>query len=303
MNSDTQFIPKELKTFLHSNFGTVARIEPLSGVAGEGGANRLTFEDGRSVIVKSSPLPRERSFYEHHAGHVKRAGVGVPQLYWSGADDSGNNWIVLEDVLHPFPKERWVCDAEQIEMLFRLHSSTWGSERPKLDTAAYRPSWNEEMTHQACEWFSDKEERSQVERGLIEVQLHARFLFQPLCCLSADPNPTNWRVRRNGELVLTDRERFCYGHPSIDLAITMPGLGRKNGTTEAKIAALYRTCWERNRGSVPTELGDLERWMQVAKIWSAVEFIASATLNPALYPEGTILYIVRELPGFLEQFV
>ncbi|EJY55894.1 ATP synthase F1, gamma subunit [Alicyclobacillus hesperidum URH17-3-68] len=87
-------------------------METLPGVTGDGGVTRLQLDGGKSVIVKSSPLPRERNFYERHAGPIRHTGVGLPSVYWSGADDTGRHWIAIEDVPNPFPRERWVCDAE-----------------------------------------------------------------------------------------------------------------------------------------------------------------------------------------------
>ncbi|WP_081503918.1 phosphotransferase [Alicyclobacillus hesperidum] len=184
-------------------------------------------------------------------------------------------------------------------MLFRLHSSTWRNRRLELDEQAYKPVWDDEMAMQACEWFEDEAERSDMANQMMKLQLDAQVLFEPTCCISADPNPTNWRIRDDGDLVLIDWERFCYGHPAIDLAITMPGLGSKDGTMEGQIADLYRECWERNAGSVPPELSDLERLIRVAKLWSVVEFLANARRNPESYPEQTVACIVRELLGYI----
>jgi len=295
--------PNQLLNFLRSNFGDTTNMTSLSGVTCTGGATRLKFDDGTSVIVKCSAMASERSFYVQHFDLVRLAGVGVPNLHWSGSDDTGRHWIIIEDIPHPFPQERWVCDVEQIEMLVRLHSSTWGDKRPNLDTAAYRPVWNDEMTRHACKWFDNEVERINMMNQLTILQREAQVLFRPTCCVSADPNPTNWRIRANGDLVLIDWERFCYGHPAIDLAITMPGLGNKDGTMEGKIAELYRTCWERNKGSLPAELHDLGRLIRQAKLWSVVEFIANVRLKPEVYPTDTVAYIVRELPGFLDRMV
>lgn len=299
MSRDGSRLPDELLGFVHRRLGKVATTESLFGVAGDGAAVRLELESGNSVIVKSSPLRRERTFYENHAEHIRRMGVGVAELYGSGFDDTGRYWIVMEDIPKPFPQERWVCDREQFEMLFSLHSGTWGDKMPTLDAGVYRPGWDDEMTRRACKWFEDELEQSHVENLLTKMQRHAQVLFEPTCCISADPNPTNWRIRNSGELVLIDWERFSPGHPAIDLAITMPGLGSKDGTMESSIAELYRECWEKNMGSVPVELSELKRLIRVAKLWSVVEFLANARVNSELYLGDTVAYIVRELPEFL----
>lgn len=232
-----QLLPEKLLAVLHFNFGTIAREASLSGVAGDGGVARFIFHTEQSVIVKCSPTPRERNFYERCASLIQRTGVGIADLYWSGSDYTGRYWIVIEDVLKPLPQERWVCDPEQIEMLFRLHSGTWKDRIWTLNEEAYRPVWNEELTRRACEWF-DATERNKVENHLTTLQREAQVLFQSICCISADPNTTNWRMRDNEDLILIDWERFSYGHPAVDLAITMPGLGSKDGTLVGKIAEL-----------------------------------------------------------------
>lgn len=301
MRARVNRFPDELNNFLHLNFGDITDLISLPGIAGDGGATRLQLTGGHSVVVKSTLTSGERHFYEQHAGILRRAGVGVPDLYWSGSDDEQRNWIVLEDIPVPFPKERWVSDAEQFEMLFHLHSTTWGNRCLELNEAAFQPIWNAELTERACEWFDDVAERNSVMNQFIQIQREVQFLFEPTCCLSADPNPTNWRIRENGKLVLIDWERFCNGHPAIDLAITMPGIGSKDGAMERRIAELYLGFWTTNTGRIPSELDDLERWIRVAKLWSIVEFIANAKLKPALYPKDTVTYIVRELPSVLGQ--
>jgi aminoglycoside phosphotransferase (APT) family kinase protein len=97
-----------------------------------------------------------------------------------------------------------------------------------------------------------------------------------------------------------DWERFCQGHPAIDLAITMPGIGSKDGAMERTMAEMYIRLWQKNTGSVPTELDALERGNRVAKLW---EFIANAKVAPALYPHDTVAYIVRELPSLFDQLL
>lgn len=297
--ADSIGLPDELETFLHSNFGTIVSKKSLSGVAGDGGATRLKFESKRSVIIKSSLSPRERNFYEQHAGVLRNTGVGIASVYWSGMDANCRHWIVMEDVSDPFPQDRWSCDPKQIQMLFYLHSATWGNKRLKLNDATYHPVWDDELTNQACEWFGNKAERSEVTCRLTEVQQQAQLLFEPICCLSGDPNPTNWRVRDNGELVLIDWERFCHGHPAIDLAITMPNLGSKDGEMESRIADLYIAAWEKHTGCIPVEMNNMDFFIRLGKLWSVVEFLANAKLRPEQYPEATISFIVREIPGFL----
>ncbi len=98
-------------------------MNPLTGVTGKVGTTRLIL-DNRSVTVKFSPPPGERNFYERHAGLLRRAGVGISDLHWSGAHLDGTHWIAVQDIPKPHPRERCI-DPEQIQTLFFLYSSTW----------------------------------------------------------------------------------------------------------------------------------------------------------------------------------
>lgn len=133
MSANGTGLPHTLQDFVHSRFGNLANEEALSGIAGDGGAIRLQFDSGRSVIVKLSASSRERNFYEHHADLLRHSGVGIPDLFWSGHDDAVRHWIVIEDILNPFPQDRWNCDQKQIETLFLLHSDSWKDRRLTLD--------------------------------------------------------------------------------------------------------------------------------------------------------------------------
>ncbi|OFW75574.1 MAG: hypothetical protein A2201_11755 [Alicyclobacillus sp. RIFOXYA1_FULL_53_8] len=292
-------LPMDLLLYLQSSFAPVVGVESLSGVKVDGSVTRLTLADNSSVIVKSSSNSREGNFYTLHADTVRATGVGVTKMYWSGLDEVGTQWMVFEFVPHPFPKGRWLADPAQIRTLFYLHSATWKHRRIRLDEEAYRPEWNDDLTTRASEWFLDKDAYGHVLSGLQVIQRQAQFLFEPQCCLSGDPNPTNWRVGKAGEVVLIDWERFCHGHPAIDLAIALPGLGSGDFVMEERVAAIYRSYWQQNLGYIPPELDTLARSIRLAKLWSAVEFLANARLGQQLFPTETITYLVRELPDFI----
>lgn len=292
-------LPVDLLLYLQSNFAPVVGVESLSGVTVDGGVTRLTLADHSSVIVKSSSTGREGNFYTLHADTVRDAGVGVTKMYWSSLEEQGTQWMVLEYVPHPLPKDRWLADPAQTRTLFYLHFATWKNQRVRLVEDVYRPEWNDGLTNKASEWFQDRDEYGQVLSGLRVIQRQAQFLFEPHCCLSGDPNPTNWRIGTAGELILIDWERFCHGHPAIDLAIALPGLGSRDFVMEERVAALYRSYWQQNLGSIPPELDSLARSIRLAKLWSAVEFLANARGGQQLFPIETITYLIRELPYFI----
>ncbi|MDQ0220379.1 hypothetical protein ELQ35_19985 [Peribacillus cavernae] len=110
-------------------------------------------------------------------------------------------------------------------MLYQLHSNSWDScinlKNP------YHFFWEEETMGRVQQFLP-----LELTDILSFLQEQAKVLFRPLCCISGDPNPTNWGVRNNGDLVLFDFERIGYGNPAIDLAITMPGFGSQDGSLE-----------------------------------------------------------------------
>ncbi|HEX7065056.1 MAG TPA: phosphotransferase [Bacillales bacterium] len=131
------------------------------------------------------------------------------------------------------------------------------------------------------------------------VKERSRQIFQPLCWISGDPNPTNWGIRNTGKLVLFDWERAGYGHPAIDLAITMPGLGTSDHSLESLIAKRYLDLWRGADLEVPFTEQELTREINTAKIWSTVEFLAN---HSKLLDSQTIRAFVEQFPAKLVQF-
>jgi thiamine kinase-like enzyme len=107
------------------------------------------------------------------------------------------------------------------------------------------------------------------------IREQVKALFIPFCCLSGDPNPTNWGVRDNGDLVLFDFERIGYGNPAIDLAITMPGFGSEDGSLELEIAKKYISYWIKDDYAFPFSEVELVNQIHLAKIWSALDYLAN----------------------------
>lgn len=57
--------------------------------------------------------------------------------------------------------------------------------------------------------------------------------------------------------MLFDFERIGYGNPAIDLAITIPGVGSKDGSLEKEIAIQYITLWQKNGINYPSSVDKL----------------------------------------------
>jgi thiamine kinase-like enzyme len=291
--------PNDMMKVLQSKFGHLVGIESLRGVAGsQSSTSRLQFTS-EAVVVKSSNRNRERLFYELYAPSLREHGVHVAQLYWAGMDSVHTNWIALEYVPEVFPQEQWKNNPTQISMLCKLHS--YSSTHISLDQDAtwYRPKWDDEMTEQAFMWYNGCFKSEEIKHMLRNAQHLSQTLFVPHCCLSGDPNPTNWRLRSSGELVMLDWERFCEGNPAIDLAITMPNMGTEDLSLETQLAQTYnRFCRDMNEDTLPSE-SDFAVQIRLAKIWTVVEFIATAIQDTDNYPKSTVDYIVTELPTFL----
>jgi aminoglycoside phosphotransferase (APT) family kinase protein len=289
--------PTELKKFLQEMLGPATRTDYMSGVAGSGCVR--VWSEEKSVIVKMSMNPRERMFYETYAPHLRTHSVGVPELYFSGCSAEGMHYVVIEYIPRSLPENKWMRNEAQVETLFALHHATWGDLRPNIENP-YLPEWTDELTNGASAWFA----RSTEAQVVLERLNRAQALWERInltCCMSGDPNPTNWRVRDDGTLVLVDWERFGYGMPAIDLAILMPGLGSPDGSLEKWLAAMYVECWHRIEGQIPMSVDVLQAQIRLAKWWSAVDFLSRAAQDPKSYPKTTVRYIVENLPSVLEK--
>jgi len=199
-----------------------------------------------------------------------------------------------------FPQEQWQNNPIQLQVLWDLHSSKLEIFYRSNEDIWYCPKWDDELTEFALSWFAGTAQINEVKSLLLHAQAQSQVLFVPNCWLSGDPNPTNWRVRENGELVMIDWERFCQGSPAIDLAIAMPNLGTQDLTLETAIARNYRRLWSDINEDIFSSDVELALQIRLGKIWTVVEFIANAAQDEDNhYPKKTVEYIVRELPDFL----
>jgi hypothetical protein len=100
-----------------------------------------------------------------------------------------------------------------------------------------------------------------------------------------------------------DWERFGHGTPAFDLAITIPGLGTVDGSTELRVAATYIEFWKETGHPFPYDHPALARLIQLAKLFTLVDFIAHASGSPEDYPMNTVRFIVQHLPERLRQWL
>ena len=126
---------------------------------------------------------------------------------------------------------------------------------------------------------------------LRRAQEQSQSLFNPSGLISGDTNPANWGLRRDETLVLYDWERFGFGKPALDLAITIPWLG--NQPTFELVARTYL-----QEGSARA-IQALSQEIASAKVWTVVEFMAEYADGAAQINKGHIEHLVQELPSWL----
>ncbi len=288
-------LPEPVRQYLAATYGAPLAIERLGGMS-RGRVYRVRCP-GRSVVVKGMGHSGEVDFYQTVAPALAEHGVATPTLEWSGQDGE-TWWLILEDIPHPLPQERWLADPELLAVLHRLHASEIlpSPERP----AAYRPEWTPRMTEAALSLLPDPAARQLA--PVLETMRRAHpHLFAPRCPISGDPNPLNWGLRYDGTLVLYDWERFCAGTLALDLAITVPGLG--DAAAFQRVAAAYLQAGRPESPSAETASprgGDegLADDIAVAKVWSVVEFLslyASGAIRGGVAIEG----LVQRFPGWV----
>lgn len=123
-------------------------------------------------------------------------------------------------------------------------------------------NWTDRDTNRALSRLSLPE---MSRATLCDMQKQAQHLFTADTLISGDSNNGNWGRRDNGELVLFDWERFGYGHPAIDLAPLVKGMG-----TDSEYLAIAERYVQINP---QTDLQNLIRSLVLAKAWIAVEVV------------------------------
>ena len=283
MNLLKQF-PRSVQQFLIDSYGKPLFINKLNGIKAEGGCYRIGFSN-HSIIVKEMTKPQEYLFYNQCSSLLKKFRKNVPSLYRSYKDEN-KYLIVIEDITYAFPKERWQADEQILGALFLFHTETWGKSLPIENL--YTPKWDRRLTESVLALFSDKI-GSHLQPLLIKAQTEAQQLFKPYCWINADPNPTNWGVRKDGSVVLFDWERITCGSPAIDLSITMPGLGTPDNSLELSIAKKYLKMSLTAGLDFPFSEGKLLQQIKLAKVWSVVEFLDHNTDRLDIDTRQTIL--------------
>jgi len=277
--------PSALRTYLQSHYGQLTTLLPLRGLS----HNQIwdvTFPTTR-LVIKATPHTSEVRFYQIAAPCLESA---VPCLEWSHTD-ADMHWLVLEH-LQPLPRERWLADPAALAILHRLHHC----DLPPLSIPLFHPSWSDAMTDRALEYFSPAD-RLNLRTHLRLIQHQVQPLFRPHCWISGDPNPRNWGMRNNGDVVLYDWERLGRGTPAIDLAITVPGLG--DWPAFAHVAEGYLAAAD-DPQTQTHHIPQLTREIALAKVWNAMEFLSHAAMGQVADTSG-LPSLIQQLPRWIEQ--
>lgn len=281
--------PQAVAHYLQDNFGRAEAVETLTGIKAEGGCTRVRFPRA-SVVVKQADH-REYAFYTRLAPGIPCLAEHIPRLLAASSDKGF--WLVLEDIPHLLPRERWQGDEQVLAVLARLHRGTWGRDLPLAEH--YLPRWGGELALRMLEMYPGEKAR-EIKTALAEARQLSSGLFLPHCWISADTNPTNWGLRTDGTPVLFDWERISLGSPAIDLAITLPGLGSEDFSLERQIAKTYLALWKER----PFREEELFQAILLAKLWSVLEFLAySANLLPREQVDAFLTRLPQRLYGFL----
>lgn len=283
----------EVSSHIEKRWGNITSLKKLDGIKSEGGCYRAKHKSG-SVIVKSMEVQSEYQFYKIFSKKLIDNGVNIPEIYFAHQGKE-KYWIVIEDIPNTLPKDRWYGDESLLEVLCNLHYFTWG--RPLILTDNYKPSWSDCLSEKVSELY--KSDDNKALKHLLRVQKVSQTIFQPTCWINGDTNPTNWGVRDNGDLVLFDWERICYASPAIDLAITIPGLGTTDYSLERKIAETYIKLFAKKDLDFLFKIDELVEQIILAKIWSAVEFLA---YNHKLLEQNQLETLLTELLTKLKKF-
>ncbi|EOC1277797.1 phosphotransferase [Cronobacter turicensis] len=240
-------------------------------------------ETGRQVIEKCPVGDVEYHFYHHAARELAGAGVQTPALLAASPE---RRKLTLESI--PFPLDQnAVADDDVLAMLARLH----------LYPA--HPAWR----YHDHDWSASALEASLAPLALPDKSArqfrhfhrHSDVLFYPHGLISGDSNAGNWGRRENGDLVLFDWERFGRGHPAIDLAPLIKGMG----TPQAFIQLAERYA----RLTSKHDVNELARAIAIAKAWIVTEVVTLLHQRQKTALPVYLDWYRENLPGWLEETV
>lgn len=276
-------LPPAVRQVLQATIGEPVSHERLGGM-GQGRVYHARSAN-RTVIVKRTGAV-EDYFYRVLVPAWPELRRHTPRLL-AAVEAEGQPWLLLEAIPNPLPQARRLADPEVLDVLRSIHTSTFPALPATL--ALYRPTWDMTATDRALAALPASDAAT-LARPLDILRRAAQPLFTPRTPLSGDPNPANWGLRDDGSLVLFDWERLCLGTPALDLAITVPGLG--DPVAFRLVAAVYAT------DASSEAIEQLAREIALAKVWSAVEFLAQ-NAGRGERTEATVAWLAQHLAGWL----
>lgn len=297
--------PAVVQARLHDTHGAPQAVVPLAGLSGSrvwrvdfASAQRIvkatTWDDAANVV--------ETGFYNKAASELIEQGVPVPALdfIYLGLDAC---WLAIEFIPQPLPRSRWLADPEVMSALHRLHNAHLTDPPFVLHGFHWTPAVHNEAIAlpRSAQWVDTL--RAACEVLFEEERWLAEETGEEDRWLSGDPNPRNWGVRADGSVALFDWERFTFGAPAIDLAITVPGLGTRPDFE--RVAERY-SAFE-SPASTEAEIDALTRDLICAKAWSTFEFVAQArewrALNASDARLEALAVLERALPDWFAEVV
>ncbi len=279
--------------------GIVGRPVTTESLGGMSGARVFRVAGcGGTLVAKANVSPRELGVYLTLSSVFADNGIRIPVCH--GTVRAGDKaWLLLEDIPSPLSRQRWLADPEVMATLRRLHRLPPATLDALPDR--FQPGWTESMDLAALRWLGENQD---LASRLAAVCHETVSLFAPVGPISGDPNPLNWGLTRNGEIVLMDWERIGLGHPALDVAITVPGLPTLDEFD--RVRGAYRAA----EISMSGEVGGIEtRQLFLAKLWTVVEFLAGtppvvegvAEAGPVGRRQATAESVAAAFPGWLRQ--
>lgn len=245
--------------------GTPYTRDRMAGVGGPG-ILRLTGPRGQ-VALKTDVARRELLVYRDAGLDLESHGLRVPRLLAFGTDP---DWMLMEWVAYPLPQERWGKTDGIFRYLAQLH---------RVGSLIF-PGMIEPFPYLTFEtvWVSVKPVLSHalvhdIQKLLYRSAAAITALETAQTWVHGDPNPTNWLLNHDGDLVLADWSRCGLAHPAVDVAIALPGMPSRD---------ICRTAVERYLGPGAGGEEDLDQWAEwvaLAKLWSFLDFLLMGYRN------------------------
>lgn len=282
--------PSAVQDVLNRRVGAVLGSRRLTGLSGRA-VIRVEGTDG-VVVVKIDPHVRELQFYATRAPVLAALGVSVPTAYYAAgsssvSDPPGQTWLVLEHLPAPLPRPRWLADPAVLTVLARLHGTVG-----VLDSIRdpFRPEWSTDATLAAVDRL-DPVSRDR----LTELSIETEPWLVGTTPISGDPNPRNWGLRADATPALFDWERIGFGHPAVDVGITLPGLPTPEDATA--VATAYLKVAGPEAAVALTGPAELARGLRLIKVWTAVELLADSRRGSGI--RVTADWLIAHLPAWL----